>query len=258
MVRRRHSDMRRDFDMEGRPPRGQYTVIRSTFTTSQSRHRGNPGQSVLPRDSMAGPSRPRRHIQDRADPVPNWIDELPRDYPQPPPMRPAPPPRTQFGQFQQATSVTPSNSVSRFDRQSSRSFREGRTGFSRDDMPRGSSGLARHRDSQFLNQRDTYGYDQRPNDLDRRNDPQWAGADPEMPRVVNNYITTNNHQQYNVDNSRHQRVNAQGQVNTTNIRHHSIRTTRGDTIDNSRTTQRLSSSGHQHHRRSRHHGEYRG
>lgn len=79
-----------------------------------------------------------------------------------------------------------------------------------------------------------------------------------MPRVVNNYITTNNHQQYNVDNSRHQRVNAQGQVNTHNTNYRSIRNTRGDTVDNSRTTQRLSSSGHQHHRQSRHHREYRG
>lgn len=213
---------------------------------------------------MAGPSRERRHNHNRPQSVPSWIDELPRDYPQPPPMRAAPPPRTQFGQFQQGTSVTPSNSISQADRRSARSFRDGRSfqdgrvRFARDGMSQGTFGPARQSEPQFLNQRDTYGYEQRPMSFYRPNEPQRAFAGPEMSPVVNNYITTNNHQQYNVDNSRHQRVNAQGQINTQNIRHHSIRSTRGDTFDNSRTSQRLSSSGHQHHRRSRHHREYLG
>lgn len=131
--------------------------------------------------------------------------------------------------------------------------------FTERDMPRGTSALLRQPDSRFLNQRDTRGYEQRPVSIYRPNEQQWGAAGLEVPRVTNNYITTNNNQQYNVDSSRHQRVDARGQVNTTSVRHHSIRTTRGDTIDNSRVSQWLSSSGRQHHQRSRHHhGEYRG
>lgn len=208
---------------------------------------------------MASPSRQRRYSQDRPSSVPSWINELPRDYPEPPPVRPATPPRTTFGQFRQRTSVTPSNSISQVDRQSARSLQGGRTTFTARDMPRGTSALLRQPDSRFLNQRDTRGYEQRPSSIYRPNEQQWGAAGLEVPRVTNNYITTNNNQQYNVDSSRHQRVDARGQVNTTNVRHHSVRSSRGDTIDNSRTSQRLSSSGHQHHRRSRHrHGEYRG
>lgn len=208
---------------------------------------------------MAGPSsQPSRHSQSRPHSVPSWIDELPRDYPQPPPVRAAPPPRTQFGQFQRGTSVTPGNSISQVDRQSPRSPRQGRTVFDRDDMPRGTPGLVRQPDWQVPTRGDERGFDQRQTSLYRPNDSRQPASGPQPPQVVNNYITTNNHQQYNVDNSRHQRVNAQGQANTQNIRHHSVTHHRRDTFDNSRTSQRLSSSGLQHHRQSRHNREHRG
>lgn len=208
---------------------------------------------------MAGPSRPRRHSQDRPQSVPSWIDELPRDYPHPPPERPAVPPRTTFGQLRQGTSVTPSNSISQADRQSARSFREGRTTFSRGEMPRGMSGIMRQSEPYPLNRRDVPGYDQRPSAFYPPNYPELPPPGREMPPMVNNYITTNNRQTYNIDSSRHQRVDARGQRNTQNIRVQSVNSNRRDTVDASRTSQRLSaSSGHQHHRRSRHHREYRG
>lgn len=208
---------------------------------------------------MAGPSRPRRHSQDRPRSVPTWIDELPRDYPLPPPERPAPPPRTNFGQVRQGTSVTPRNSISQVDRQSARSFREGRSAFAPGEMPRGTSGLMRPAESPLLNRREVPGYDQPPNSFYRTDYQQLTPAGPEMPRVLNNYFTTNNRQTYNIDNSRHQRVDARDQRHTQNIRHTSVTNNRRDTVDESRTSQRLSaSSGHQRHRKGRHHREYRG
>lgn len=131
--------------------------------------------------------------------------------------------------------------------------------FPRSEMPRGTSGLMMRPEPYSLNRRDVPGYDQRPSDLYRPNYPQLTPSGREMPPVVNNYITTNNRQTYNIDSSRHQRVDARNQRNTQNIRVRSSTNNRRDTVDESRTSQRLSaSSGHQLHRRSRHHREYRG
>ena len=114
-------------------------------------------------------------------------------------------------------------------------------------------------ESQFLDRRNVPGYDRPPNSSYRPNYPQLTPAGPEVPRVVNNYFTTNNRQTYNVDNSRHQRVDARNQRNTQNIRHTSVTDSRLDNVDASRTSQRLSaSSGRQHHRKGRHHREHRG
>lgn len=234
-------------------------MAHTAFTTSRSRSREYPRPTVLGGYSMAGPSRPRRHSHDRPHSVPSWIDELPREYPHPPPERPAPPPRTYFGQARQGTSVTPSNSISQLDRQSARSFREGRTTFPRGEMLRGTSGIMRPPESYSLNRRDVPRYDQRPSGFYPTNYPQLTPSGPEMRPMVNNYITTNNRQTYNIDSSRHQRVDARGQRNTQNIRVHSVTNNRRDTVDESRTSQRLSaSSGRQYHRKSRHHREYRG
>lgn len=215
----------------------------------------------------------------------------------PPPMRPATPPRTRFGQFERTPTLAPSNSISSHDRRQSRSHRDGRAIYPRDEAPRVSSQPLRQPGSQSLRQRDARGYDQRPathyrpNEAPRvssqrgrqpdqqleslrqrdargydqrpasyypEDEEQWDDAGPAAERVVNNYMTTNNNQQYNIDNSRHQVINAQGQRNTTDFRYRSSSSNRGPNIDNSRTRQHMSSSGRQHHRRSRHYDEYRG
>lgn len=213
----------------------------------------------------------------------------------PPPVRPATPPRSRYGQSQRTPTLAPSNSISSHDRRQSRSHRDGRAIYPRDQAPRVSSQALRQPGPQSLRQRDARGYDQRPatpyppNEAPRvssqigrqpdqqslrqrdargcgqrpasyypEDEEQLDDVDPAAERVINNYMTTNNNQQYNIDNSRHQVINAQGQRNTTNLRYSSSSSNRGPNVDNSRTRQRMSSSGRQHHRRSRHHDEYRG
>lgn len=151
--------------------------------------------------------------------------------------------------------------MSQVDRQSGQGFQNTRTMAARGEMPRGSSSLVRgSSNSQFVNRRDVPSYGQGPNTSHRPSYPPMGQAGPEMPRVVNNYITTTNHQTFNIDNSRHQRVNAQGQRNTQNIQYTSTTNTRRDTIDASRSSQRIQgSSGRlQHHRGRQNHREYRG
>ncbi|KAK2603112.1 hypothetical protein N8I77_009592 [Diaporthe amygdali] len=149
-------------------------------------------------------------------------------------------------------------SISQVDRQAAMESQDNRTAFVRREIPRRFSGFVRESEAQFYPRRDVQGYGQRRDSLDRPNDAQLGSASPQMPPVVTNYITTNNNQHYNVNNSRHQTINAQNQVNTQNNRQHSAHNSRGDTTHQSTTTQRLSSSGHQHHRQSHRDRERRG
>lgn len=266
----------------------------AAYSTTQSHHRGRPSQHMRPANTVAGPSRSAHHGHARSRSVPRWIHELPRDRPMPPPVRPATPPRTRFVQFERTPTLAPSSSISSRDRRQSGSLRDGRDVYPRGEAPRVSSQLVRDPDSQSLRHRDARGYDRRPpayyprneaprassqlarqpdqqslrrrdaQAYDRRpatyypeDEEQWDAVGPEPERVVNNYMTTNNNQQYNIDNSYHQLINAQGQRNSTNVRYRSSSSNRGPNIDNSRTRQHMSSSGRQHHRRSRHYDEYR-
>lgn len=129
-------------------------------------------------------------------------------------------------------------------------------------MPRGSSNLIRVPDYQFLDLRDVPAYGQGPNTSNRPSYPQMRPVGPEAPAVVNNYNITNIRQTYNIDNSRHERVNARGQRNTRNFLYMTTSNTRRDTIDDSRTQQQIQGSsgrlqhrrGHRHHHNREHRG----
>lgn len=123
-------------------------------------------------------------------------------------------------------------------------------------------------DPQFVDRRDVSAYGQRPATIYgqrhatiyRPNYPQVAPVGPEPPAVVNNYNynTTNIRQTYNIDNSRRELVNARGQRNTHNFLYMTTSSNRRDTIDESRTQQRIvGSSGRLHHRRGHHHHHHR-
>ncbi|KAJ0108108.1 hypothetical protein J7T55_007227 [Diaporthe amygdali] len=259
MDRRGPHDNPRAFGMEARRAHGQGTTFRSTFIASQSRNTDGQRQTLISQigGNQQDASRSRRYSQDIPHSIPNWIEELPRDYPQPPPTRGVPPPRSENVQFRDRGPVTPSMSISQIDRQAAMDFQSNRIPLVRGEMSRGASRFLRESEARFHPRRDVQGHGHRRDSLYRPNDAQLGSANPQISPVVN-YITTNNNQQYHVDNSRHQRINAQGQVNTQNNLQRTVHNSRRDTTHQSRMTQRLSSSAHQHHRQSHRYREHRG
>ncbi|POS78983.1 hypothetical protein DHEL01_v202613 [Diaporthe helianthi] len=226
--------MQRDVDTNGRPARSQYTTYQTTYTSSRSRPGDSTRQTMSGSQNIRGPSQPGTNTQ---------------NYPRPPSERPF-----RAVRLAQAATITPGQSISQVDRQLGWDHGDGRPTFARADMPRGSSNLMSVPDSQFRDRRDGPGYFQGPNTLYRPNNPQVGAFGREGPVVVNNYITNNNHVTYNIDNSRHERVNARGQRNNQNFLYMSTRNNRRDTVEDSRTQQRISGSSG----RLNHHREHRG